>query len=976
VKRSAAAHGFVLVRERSLPELASLARLWKHGATGAELLSLSNADENKVFGVTLRTPPADSSGVAHILEHSVLCGSRKYPLKEPFVELLKGSLRTFLNAFTYPDKTCYPVASANLTDFFHLVDVYLDAVFFPKLSEETFQQEGWHLEVSSPPRILSYKGIVYNEMKGAFSAPESVLGRHSLRALFPDTVYSRESGGDPEAIPSLSYREFCDFHRKYYHPSNARFFFWGDDPEAGRLERIGAVLAPFSALNPALVRASSIGLQSALSAPRTLTAQYAASPAEEKAAKGLVTVNWLGPDVMDVDLGLAFQMLEQMLLGMPASPLRRALIESGLGEDLAGQGLESELRQLVFDAGLKGVDVSRAAAVEECIFAVLEDLARSGPTPELVEAAVNSVEFSLRENNSGRFPVGLSLMLRALTTWLHGGDPLAPLAFEAPLAAVKTRLAAGEPYFETLIRRWFLDNTHRVTIILAPDAQLDARREAEEQARLAALAASMDKQALAETAARAEALARLQAAPDPPEALASIPRLRIADLPARNVPIPTEILSLDGAPLYFHGLTTGGILYAEAGFNLDGLPAALVPLVPLFGRALLEMGTEKRDFTGLSMAIARKTGGMDAAARFLTRTDTRAPVCRLILSGKAAPDKRDDLFSLLDEILRLADLDHQDRFLRMALEEKARLEHSLIPSGHAVVAARLRAACSPAADLAEQAEGIFALDFLRSLIPRLENDWPSVLDSLQALRSLLLTRARLELNITAPPEHRDALLAPAGALVRALPPGSLLPPAWTRLDLPPAEALILPARVNYVGKGLNLFDAGYVWHGSALVILNFLRTGYLWEKIRVQGGAYGCQCGLDRMSGAFFMVSYRDPGIQDTLDVFDAAAAHLRRHPPSPEELNASVVGAIGELDTYLLPDAKGSAAYCRALARDTDELRQTLREEILGAGPDHFRRFGQALEALAPEGRICALGGAALDSAARKAGWARTAVL
>ncbi|MDR2668711.1 MAG: insulinase family protein, partial [Desulfovibrio sp.] len=418
-------HGFTLLREEAVTELSSTARLWRHDVTQAPLLSFINKDENKVFGVTFRTPPFDSSGVAHILEHSVLCGSRNYPVKEPFVELLKGSLHTFLNAFTYPDKTCYPVASANLQDFYNLTDVYLDAVFFPAISEQTFEQEGRHLEPAEDGLI--FKGVVYNEMKGAFSSPDSVLERYTLHSLFPDTAYALESGGDPAHIPDLDYARFRGFHERHYHPSNARFFFWGDDPEEERLRRIAAVLAPFAFLAPD----SAVDMQTPFDRPRSIVVPFAVSPSGgEEAEKGMVTLNWLGPETADTELSLALCMLEHILLGLPASPLRRALIESGLGEDLAGGGLEDELRQTVFSVGLKGVERSAAGRVEELILSTLRDLAEQGLPEAAVEAAVNSVEFDLRENNSGRFPVGLSVMLRALVTWLHDGDPLAPLRFE------------------------------------------------------------------------------------------------------------------------------------------------------------------------------------------------------------------------------------------------------------------------------------------------------------------------------------------------------------------------------------------------------------------------------------------------------------------------------------------------------------------------------------------------------------------
>lgn len=964
-------HGFTLVREERVQELEATARLWRHDATGAELLSFVNADENKVFGVSFRTPPADSTGVAHILEHSVLCGSEKYPVKEPFVELLKGSLQTFLNAFTYPDKTCYPVASANFKDFRNLTDVYLDAVFFPRITEDIFRQEGWHLEPGEGGGFV-FKGVVYNEMKGAFSSPESVLARYCLHALFPDTVYSLESGGDPADIPSLTYEAFRDFHSRYYHPSNGRFFFWGDDPEEERLEQLGAVLARFGRIEPD----SAVGVQRHMDEPALVTVPYAAAAGEEK---GMVVVNWLGPDVMRNEDVLAFRMLEHILLGMPASPLRRALIESGLGEDLAGQGLETELRQLTFDAGLKGVHPEKALEVEAIVLGALEKLVNDRIPAQMAEAAINSVEFALRENNSGRFPVGLSVMLRSLAVWLHDGDPLGPLRFEEPLAAVKAALANGEPYFENRIRDWLLDNRHRVTVVLSPDPSLGKQREEEEAARVLAFTAAMSDKQRAGVRREGEALRRWQSEPDSAEALASIPRLVLDDLPLENARIPTERFERQYPLTLFHPLPTGGIVYAEAAFDLAAVPEYLLPLLPLFGRAFLEMGTRKRDFVDLNMAIAGKTGGMDVDTLFLTHAVGRMPVARLVLSGKAAPDKAEELFDLMAEVLAECDFDQPERFLRMVLEEKARQEHSLIPSGHMVVAARLRASLSVAGMLTEYTGGVSALASLRQLAERVEKDWPGVLQDLEVLRRSIIHSAGMAVNLTATSGQRDALERLSQRLADALPGQSVDGASdWygKTADLPEAEALLLPSQVNYVGKGINLFDAGYEWNGSAAVVLKYLRTGYLWEKVRVRGGAYGCMCGLDRMSGAFFMVSYRDPNVLPTLEVYDAAAAHLASRAIGREELDAAIVGAIGELDTYLLPDAKGSAAFTRLLGGDTVDLRQQLREEILGATPAHFKEFGEALEAFSRQGRICALGGDALERAARERGWHTERVL
>ncbi|MDR1686739.1 MAG: insulinase family protein [Desulfovibrio sp.] len=1008
-------HGFTLLREENVAELSSTARLWRHDATQAPLLSFINKDENKVFGVTFRTPPFDSSGVAHILEHSVLCGSRNYPVKEPFVELLKGSLHTFLNAFTYPDKTCYPVASANLQDFYNLTDVYLDAVFFPAISEQTFEQEGRHLEPAEDGLI--FKGVVYNEMKGAFSSPDSVLERYTLHSLFPDTVYALESGGDPAHIPDLDYARFRGFHERHYHPSNARFFFWGDDPEEERLRRIAVVLAPFGFLAPD----SSVGLQTPFDAPRSAVVPFAVSSAGgEDAEKGMVTLNWLGPETANTELSLAFCMLEHILLGLPASPLRRALIESGLGEDLAGGGLEDELRQAVFSVGLKGVEQSAAGRVEDLILSTLRDLAEQGLPEAAVEAAVNSVEFDLRENNSGRFPVGLSVMLRALVTWLHDGDPLDPLRFEGPLHKIKEHIAAASGsrgYFEKLIDKFLLSNPHRVTVILKPDPALGERLEQEEKARIAAVTAGMSAEERAAVAPRAAALRAAQAAPDSPEDLARIPRLVPADLPRRNTSIPTDILTLppagnnvsplhpvrtDGesekssrtgvfSELFFHPLPTGGIVYAGAAFAVSAVPGRLLPLLPLFGRALVEMGTRRRDFVEFGMRVACKTGGMAGDLLFFTRFTEGAPHGRLILEGKAAPDKTAELFDLMGEALCETVFTDSKRFLRMVLEEKARLEHNLAPAGHLAVASRLRASLCAAGRLEEETCGLSALPYLRRAAKDLEAGDAAVLDDLEILRRVVLRGGVAELNITALPGQRTELEKQAADLSGRLAasyapennPDNILennpenaPTSGPDESLPEREALLMPVQVNYTGKGVNLFDAGYVYGGSAQVVLKHLRAGYLWDRVRVQGGAYGCLCALDRASGALVAVSYRDPNILPTLDIFDAAARELAENPPSRAELEKAVIGAIGELDAYLLPDAKGRAAFVRALSGDDEERRGRMREEILSTTRKDFTDFAAALEALKDKGRVCILGGAALERTAVEQDWSILKVL
>ncbi|MBD5539093.1 MAG: peptidase M16 [Desulfovibrio sp.] len=971
-------HGFTLAEERQLPEVGGTARLWRHDATGAELLSIVNQDENKCFGVSFRTPPADSTGVAHILEHSVLCGSERYPVKEPFVELLKGSLQTFLNAFTFPDKTCYPVASANLRDFYNLMDVYLDAVFHPRISEDIFRQEGWHVEAAPGDAPWTYKGVVYNEMKGAYSSPDSVLAEKSQQAVFPDTLYSLDSGGDPERIPDLAYTAFKEFHRRHYQPGNARFFFWGDDPEDARLARIDAELQRLASRRPEPAD-EAVPLQKRLAAPRRMEVPYAAAPDETRA---LFTVNWLLGERGDVTEALLMEMLEHILEGLPGSPLRLALISSGLGEDTTGCGLETDLRQMYYSTGLKGVAPEDVPRAEALILDTLRGLAENGIPREAVEAAVNSVEFAYRENNSGRFPRGLAAIIQSLSTWLYDGDPLAPLAWEAPLQAIKARIAAGEPVFEEALRRNFLDNPHRAHVVLVPDAKLGDRRLAAEAARLEALRAAASPGTRERMEEETRHLEEAQAAPDSPEALATIPALGLADLPLRNKPLPLAERSLPQTALA-HELPTAGIAYASLLLPVTRLPERLLPLLPLFCRSLTETGTARRDMAALGAHMAAKTGGVGATPLTGLKLGSSETFCHVALSGKAVYDKIPDLFAIMEEVLLEPARDGEmlaERLGQMLLEEKARLEYGIQAAGHATVGARLRARYTGEGALAERLAGLTYLGSVRELLRRLEEAPESVLADLEELRRRIVTGGGVIFDCTAEAEGLALAERYAAPLLARL-PGAYAEGAEaaglvdiSRLapmaGLPRAEALITPAQVNYVGKAANLYDLGYEWHGSASVILRYLRMGRLWDEVRVRGGAYGVFCTLDRVGGTLVCASYRDPNVERTLGAYDGLADFLRSSAPDAGRLTQAIVGAVGDLDTYLLPDARGARALGTWLSGNTEELRQRTREQMLATTAEDFVRFADTLERAAEAGEICVLGGQKAADAAGAGGW------
>jgi Zn-dependent M16 (insulinase) family peptidase len=961
-------YGFEELRRVNLAEINSQARHYRHVNTGAELLSIVNDDENKAFGITFRTPPSDSTGIAHILEHSVLCGSRKFPVKDPFMRLAQGSLNTFLNAMTFADKTTYPTASQNLQDFYNLIDVYIDAVLHPRLTREIFEQEGWHYELESPEKPLIYQGVVFNEMKGAYSSPDALLFKLSQQAIFPDNIYSLDSGGDPAVIPDLTYEAFRAFHKRYYHPSNARIYFYGDDDPQERLRLLEARLSDFSAEKVD----SGIALQPRFRTPRRVENTYAAGEHPET-AKSHVTLNWMLDEVREPEVALALTVLRQILTGTPASPLHKALIDSGLGEEVIST-TDFDFRQPVVHCGLKGIDAEDAGMVETLILDTLESLATKGFEKATVEAALNTIEFRLRENNSGRFPRGLSLMLRTLTNWLYDLDPLDRIAFQAPLARVKARITKGERMFEELARTKLIDNLHRATVLLRPDPGKAAREAAEERERLDAVHTKLSRVDLDRLAAHIAELKRWQETPDKPEAIATIPSLKLSDLPKRNGVIPVDITQIDGVEVLTHDLFTNGILYLDLAFDLHALPGDKLPLVEVLGRALLETGAGAQDFVALSEHIGRSTGGIRASTFISAMRGNPSSVARLVLRAKVVPDKADELITILRNVLLSAHLEDHDRVLQIVLEEKASAESNLAPLGHLMTGRRICAQFSEDGWVQEQVGGLSYLLALRTIAARIEEDWASVAADLVDMYRRLVTRARLVVNVTADAGTLERFAPKLQDLVSALPaaPFGADPAPWPCHLAGTDEGFTIPAKVNYVAKGGHFGALGFKPAGSALAVVRFLATTYLWDKVRLQGGAYGGTCRYDRLSGIFAYQSYRDPNLMRTIDVFDKAAEHLRTVPLGNDDIKRSIIGTIGDIDTYLLPDAKGLASLQHYLAGDNEAARQQMRDEVLLTTPTDFRAFSAALTAVAREGRVVVLGPESAIGAANaeRGGW------
>ena len=939
---------FELVDERYVHERKTNAKMYRHVKSGATLLTLDNDDINKAFCITFKTPTTGSTGLPHIMEHSVLCGSKKYPVKEPFIELVKGSLNTFLNAFTGSSETYYPVASQNRTDLYNLVDVYLDAVFHPNLTPNTLAQEGWHYGIDRPDDPITYKGVVFNEMKGAYGSADRLLADAGRRALFPDTAYRNDAGGDPKAIPDLTWEQFSSFHETYYHPSNAFIIWYGDDHSTDRFAKLDSYLSEFDARDTI----EPIPLQQRIRQSQTISTTYATSGlGTEKCYLG---ISWLLDDDPSSHDQLKFQILRHILLGTPASPLRKAVAESGLADDVHGSFDAN--RQSFMQVAIKGVSRDNLSEVERLVNDTLVTLAECGIDSATVESSLNSVEFALRENNSGSFPRGLALGLAATEGWLYRNDPFSHLYFETNMLSIRESATPGR-LFEDMIRNYLVNNNHRVTVQLLPDAELNDREALLELEKLSALKSKMSVQEIDELVKITSALRLAQETPDPPENLALLPTLTISDLDRHNKVISTEFLQFENVTVQVHELDTSGIVYCDLALDLHVLPERLLPLTPLFARALSELGTTKRDYVTLIQDIGRETGGISKHVLFQGIHGSDQCAARLVVRGKSVANRSDYLLSTMAEMLMHVKLDQADRFRQIILEEKTRLESALSPAGSRFVDSRMRRGFGESSWAAEATGGTSYLAFVKSLSERCREDWPSVLGDLSTLQTSIVERGSVFCNVTVDSETRDQALFSLVEALGTLPDRASAPKTWQRERHAGRELLAMPSQVNYIGMAASLYEIGYEWNGTIGVINNYLQTGYLWEKIRVQGGAYGAGCRFDPFTGVFGFTSYRDPNVKNTLASFRSSVEYLTGLDITQSEIDSAIIGVIGDMDAYQLPDAQGFTSFLRWLSGDTDHARQKRREQVLATSLVDFHELAGHLRTALNNAVECVLG-------------------
>ncbi len=928
-------HGFELIQEQWVPELKCNARHYAHCQTGARLLSIETDDINKVFGVSFRTPVSNSTGVPHILEHAVLCGSEKYPVKKPFLELLRGSLYTFLNAFTGQDRTVYPVASLNLKSFYNLVDVYLDAVFHPLLSRETFEQEGWRFDLENADADLQFKGVVYNEMKGAQSSPFSMLMRASHSSLYTDHPYAHDSGGVPDEILNLTWEDLKSFHDRHYHPSNAYVFFYGDDDPDHRLALLNEVFQPY-AYRPAQTRIPQVP-----QANRHKRQEMCYTPTE--ASQGFMTCNWLLPDVPDRAERILLSIASSCLLGSPSAPLYKTLIDSGLGEDVIAGGISFNQCQPTFTVGMSGVDPDNFAAVETLIDKTLAELVANGFDEDLIQAVLNSTEFALREFGNASFPKGLALMMSVLPNFLYDRRTGANgPGFRELLAQAKAQILGDRQVLQEALQAHILCNPHRSTVTLMPDPDAETAARQQEQARLDTHAQTLDPAERTDLAEHSRWLQEYQAEPDTPEALATLPVLALSDIERETREYPCQEGELEGIPYLSHDVFTHEIVYVKLLFDLHALPQRFLPYLDLFEAALRQNGTENEDFVTFSRRIAGKTGGMGVSDMVMDRYDATTSAAYLVAGAKCLLPQCTDMASLLADMLVRARLDNKTRVQQLLLQARTHMESALIPSGHSFVGTRMTANATEVEWLDELTDGISSLLWLRRITEDFDQLWPDILADLEEMRRLVLQTGNLLLSVTAPEKDQVHVREELKRVLADLPHQTPQLHQWTPEPIPEQEALIMPVPVNYVGRRYNLADAGYAYHGGVSVMTRLVNTSWLWPMVREQGGAYGCSSSYNRFSSELSFVSYRDPNIGETLQTYDDTATFLAQCELEQEDLNKLIIGTFGAITRDLQPKAQGAAALSRYLVGSTREIRQRRRDEILATETKHLRQLGE----------------------------------
>ena len=945
---------YEILDEHRVEDVQSDGFILRHKKSGARIAILSNNDDNKVFYIGFRTPPEDETGVPHIIEHTTLCGSKKFPVKDPFIELAKGSLNTFLNAMTYPDKTVYPVASCNDQDFKNLMDVYLDAVFNPNITkyEEIFKQEGWHYELTGKDDELKINGVVYNEMKGAYSSPDEVLSSQIYRSLFPDNTYSKDSGGNPEYIPKLTYEAYLDFYHKYYHPSNSYIYLYGDMDVVERLEWLDKEylsLYDYKKVN------SEINKQPAFDEIKNVEAQYSITMDDSQENKTYLSYNRVVGDTLDEMLYQAFDVLDYALVSSPGAPVKQALIDAGIGDDVYGS-YDAGILQPVFSFVAKNANASQADEFESIIENTLKEVVKTGINKEALLAGINSSEFKFREADFGQFPKGLLFGLNCLDSWLF--DDMKPfIHLECLGTFAKLRKAVDTDYFEKLIQVYLLDNTHGSSVTVKPKRGLGNEREEALAKELSDYKASLSDEEIKKLIEDTEHLKKYQEEPSSDEDLRKLPMLTRADMKKNAMPFSNIEDELSDVKVVRHDIESNGIDYISFLFDAGDFAQSELGYLGFFTNALGLVSTEKYSYTDLANATNIYTGGISTGtASHPDIKDRNNFVFKFEVKLKVLEKNLDKALELMEQMLLSSDFTDTKRLGELVAQIKARLQANLSSSGHLVAAMRSMSSFSRYALYQDELKGIAFYRSICRIEKELSESPKSVSDKLAAIAKKLFARNRMLISFTG---NNEAYGNAKPSLEKVIAGFDKMSAVGNQAEVhfnTAKEAFIDASQIQYVAKTGDFICEGYEYTGALRLLRVILSYDYLWINVRVKGGAYGCMNTFLR-SGESYFVSYRDPNLSDTLDVYDRIPEYIKNFSPDERDMTKYIIGTFSALDTPMNPEAKGSRSLSAYLEGITYEQIQKERNEILNAQPEDIRRLADLVEAVLKKDSICVIG-------------------
>lgn len=945
---------YEILDEHRVEDVQSDGFILRHKKSGARIAILSNNDDNKVFYIGFRTPPEDETGVPHIIEHTTLCGSKKFPVKDPFIELAKGSLNTFLNAMTYPDKTVYPVASCNDQDFKNLMDVYLDAVFNPNITkyEEIFKQEGWHYELTGKDDELKINGVVYNEMKGAYSSPDEVLSSQIYRSLFPDNTYSKDSGGNPEYIPKLTYEAYLDFYHKYYHPSNSYIYLYGDMDVVERLEWLDKEylsLYDYKKVN------SEINKQPAFDGIKNVEAQYSITMDDSQENKTYLSYNRVVGDSLDEMLYQAFDVLDYALVSSPGAPVKQALIDAGIGDDVYGS-YDAGILQPVFSFVAKNANASQADEFESIIENTLKEVVKTGINKEALLAGINSSEFKFREADFGQFPKGLLFGLNCLDSWLF--DDMKPfIHLECLGTFAKLRKAVDTDYFEKLIQEYLLDNTHGSSVTVKPKRGLGNEREEALAKELSDYKASLSDEEIKKLIEDTEHLKKYQEEPSSDEDLRKLPMLTRADMKKNAMPFSNIEDELLDVKVVRHDIESNGIDYISFLFDAGDFAQSELGYLGFFTNALGLVSTERYSYTDLANATNIYTGGISTGtASHPDIKDRNNFVFKFEVKLKVLEKNLDKALELMEQMLLSSDFTDTKRLGELVAQIKARLQANLSSSGHLVAAMRSMSSFSRYALYQDELKGIAFYRSICRIEKELSESPKSVSDKLAAIAKKLFARNRMLISFTG---NNEAYGNAKPSLEKVIAEFNKMSAVGNQAEVhfnTAKEAFIDASQIQYVAKTGDFICEGYEYTGALRLLRIILSYDYLWINVRVKGGAYGCMNTFLR-SGESYFVSYRDPNLSDTLDVYDRIPEYIKSFSPDERDMTKYIIGTFSALDTPMNPEAKGSRSLSAYLEGITYEQIQKERNEILNAQPEDIRRLADLVEAVLKKDSICVIG-------------------